>query len=58
MERKLYQSMNSRNTANGDCADDCDTENCKPKQHDDQELGKMACVLVGFGMMSVLAIYT
>lgn len=58
IERKLYQSMNTLKLTKSDCSDDqCDTKNCKPKQDDHEELRKMACVLVGYALMSLLAVW-
>ena len=51
MEKQLYESVDK------DCEQSCNTD-CEEKQHDHEEMGKMVSVLMGFGIMSVLAIWS
>ena len=64
IEKKIYQSFSTinynKNTIKHkeECMDkSCDTNNCKPKQNDHDDIKKILCVFIGFGIMSFLALY-
>ncbi len=57
IERKLYQSMKAQSVTSSDCSEQCDSKHCRPKQEDHDELKKMASVLIGFAVMSALAMW-
>mmetsp|Transcript_16334 Transcript_16334/g.25124 ORF Transcript_16334/g.25124 Transcript_16334/m.25124 type:complete len:422 (-) Transcript_16334:93-1358(-) len=60
IERKLYESMTNQNRSNvmSQCVDDsCDVEQCEPKQNEFDDLKKMTSILLGFGLMSAMAIW-
>merc|ERR1719195_460671 len=54
MERKMHESQLEKNL---NCENSCDTE-CESKKEDHEEMGKMMSLLIGFTMMSILAIWS
>eukprot|EP01083_Nonionella_stella_P024941 68689_1 len=57
IEKKIYKSLSNMNSSNA-CVDDaCEPDHCKPKQEDNDDARKMLCVLCGFGIMSLLAVW-